>query len=316
MLPKFNSKAFLAPMSGISDPAFRLLCKEQGAGLVVTELTSVDAIIQKEKELKKDNKIITEFVEFSEEERPVSVQLFGNNIDKIVKAAKIVEPYFDIIDFNMGCPAPHITRQMAGAALLQKKEFNEELFTRLVNAVDKPVTLKLRTGPSEGNCYVFREVAKVAENAGVQMIALHARSVKQGYSGEADWDKIKELKELVSIPIVGNGDITSPEKAKEMMDYTGCDYVMIGRGARGNPSIFDQVNDYLRKGSYENDLKKRKSFANKYLSYTDNYNIKFSNIRMQVMQFTKGLRNGSELRLKIGQAKTIDELKELINEEF
>ena len=314
MLPEFNSKAFLAPMSGISDPAFRLLCKEQGAGLVVTELTSVDAIIQKEKELKKDNKKITDFVEFSELERPVSVQLFGNNIDKIVKAAKIVEPYFDIIDFNMGCPAPHITRQMAGAALLQKKEFNEELFTRLVKAVNKPVTLKLRTGPSEGNCYVFREVAKIAEKAGVRMIALHARSVKQGYSGEADWDKIKELKQLVNIPVVGNGDITSPEKAKEMMDYTGCDYVMIGRGARGNPSIFNQVNDYLKNGSYENDLKKRGYFASKYLDYTKKFDIKFSNIRMQVMQFTKGLRNGSELRLKIGQAKTVDELRELIKE--
>ncbi len=314
MLPEFDSKAFLAPMSGISDPAFRLLCKEQGAGLVVTELTSVDAIIQKEKELKKDNKKITDFVEFSELERPVSVQLFGNDIDKIVKAAKIVEPYFDVIDFNMGCPAPHITKQMAGAALLQKKEFNEELFTRLVKAVNKPVTLKLRTGPSDGNCYVFKEVAKVAEKAGVKMIALHARSVKQGYSGEADWDKIKELKELVSIPVVGNGDITSPEKAKEMMDYTGCDYVMIGRGARGNPSIFSQVNDFLKKGSYENDLSKRAGFASKYLDYTEDFDIKFSNVRAQIMQFTKGLRNGSELRLKIGQAKTVDELRELIKE--
>ncbi len=312
-LPEFDGKAFLAPMSGISDPAFRLLCREQGAAMVVTELTNVHAIVEKEKQLAKNGRKIKDFIEYNDLESPVGVQLFGNDIDKVIKAAKIVEPFFDFIDFNMGCPAPHITSQMAGAALLQKKEFNQELFSRLVKAVDKPITLKMRTGPNYSDCFAFKEVARTAVEAGVQMLTLHGRSVKQGYSGKADWDKIKELKEMVDVPVVGNGDIVSPEKAKEMMDYTGCDYVMVGRGARGNPNLFKDINNYLDKGSYEKtNTEEKLYFAKKYLEYSKNYNIKFSNKRMQVMQFTKGLEGGSTLRLNIGRAKDEKELYEII----
>ena len=312
-LPKFKGKAFLAPMSGISDPAFRLLCKKRGASLVVTELTSVHAIIQKEKELAKDGKEINEFVEFSEKERPVSVQLFGNEIDKIVRAAEIVEPFFDIIDFNMGCPAPHITSQMAGAALLQEPEFNDKLFSKLSSAVNKPLTLKMRTGVSNNNCYLFKPIAKLAEDHGFSMVALHGRSVKQGYSGEADWSKIKELKELVNIPVVGNGDITSPELAKKMMQETGCDFVMIGRGARGNPDIFNQVNSYLKKGFYDKEVDNISNFFT-YMDYAKNFDIKFSSMKGQAMQFTKGLKGGSELRLKLGSASSKEELISLFEE--
>lgn len=316
-LPKFRSKAFLAPMAGISDPAFRLLCSENGAGLVVTELTSVHAILAKQKEFEKGEGKITDFIEFSEKERPVSIQLFGNDIKKIVAAAKIVEPYFDMIDFNMGCPAPHITSQMAGAALLQKPDHVEKLFSKLVSSVNKSVSLKLRAGVGNNNCYLWKPIAKTAENCGVSMITLHPRTVKQGYSGKSDWTLIRELRSAVSedIAIVGNGDIKTPEDAKNMMNETGCNYVMIGRGAMGNPHIFEQVNSYLRTGSWKevewND--KRKLFL-KYMKHAEQYNtIKFASKRTQAMQFTKGLEGGAELRAKIGKTKNEEELKKIIS---
>lgn len=312
-LPKFKSKAFFAPMAGVSDAAFRLLCKEQGAGLVVTELTSIHAIVAKEKLLAKENKEITKFIEYSKKEKPISVQLFGSDVNLLGRAAKIVEPYFDIIDYNMGCPAPHITNQMAGAALLQKPELTEKIFTKLVNSTNKPVTLKMRSGVNSSDCYLWKPIAKLAENCGVQMITLHPRTIKQGYSGKSDWNLIKELKETVSIPIVGNGDITSPKDAKKMIDETGCNYVMIGRGAMGNPQIFRQVNEYLKKGKYEETTTQEKiKTLNKYFEYAKKYpTIKFASIRTQAMNFTKGIRGGKEIRGKLGTTTTIQQIQDL-----
>jgi len=312
-IPKFKSKVFLAPMAGITDPAFRLLCSELGAGLVVTELTSVHAIIAKHKEFEKGLEKITDFVEFSEKERPVSVQLFGNEIDKVVAAAKIVEPYFDIIDFNMGCPAPHITSQMAGAALLQKPDHVEKLFSRLVSSVDKPVTLKMRTGVNSSNCYLWKPIAKIAENCGVSMITLHSRTISQGYSGKSDWTLIKKLRSVVGkeVAVVGNGDIKTPEDAKKMFEETDCNYVMIGRGAMGNPHIFSQINSYLQTGSWNKlDTENKKKTFLKYLEISKKYKtITFTSKRTQAMQFTKGIMGGSELRVKISKAKNEDELR-------
>jgi len=312
-LPIFSSNAFLAPMAGISDPAYRLLCKELGAGLVVTELTSVHAIVAKERMLSQDGKQISEFVEFSERERPVSVQLFGSDIPLVCKAARIVEPFFDIIDYNMGCPAPHITNQMAGAALLQKPEHVKEMFTKLVKAVNKPVTLKVRAGISSENCYLYKPIARIAEDCGVEMIALHARTLKQGYSGKADWNLIKELKEYVNIPVVGNGDVNSAEEAVRMMSETGCDYVMIGRGAMGNPFIFREFNEFVAKGTYTKHTPgERVGAFFRYLDYTVLYpTIKFSRIRTQAMQFTYGLRGAPELRQRVGQCNSVDDLKKV-----
>jgi len=313
-LPKFKSKAFLAPMAGISDPAFRLLCSELGAGLVVTELTSVHAILAKHKEFEKGTGKITDFIEFSEKERPVSVQLFGNEIDKVVVAAKIVEPYFDIIDFNMGCPAPHITSQMAGAALLQKPDHVEQLFSKLISSVDKPITLKMRTGINDNNCYLWKPIAKIAENCGISMITLHPRTIKQGYSGKSDWKMIAELRAAVNeqISVVGNGDITTPEDAGRMFEETGCNYVMIGRGAMGNPHIFSQITNHLQSGNWETTSweDKKKTFL-KYLELSKKYKtITFASKRTQAMQFTKGIKGGSELRVKISKTKNEEELKE------
>jgi len=312
-LPHFSSRAFLAPMAGVSDPALRLMCKQMGAGLVVTELTSVNAIVAKQKQLKSQMKDITEFIEFSEKERPLSVQLFGSDIIALEKAAKIVEPFFDIIDYNMGCPAPHITKQMAGGALLQNSSLTQEIFKTLVNSVKCPISLKMRMGVNDSNKLLFKDIAKIAEHEGIQMITLHPRTVSQGYSGHSDWDMIKKLKQTVKIPIVGNGDITSPEIAKKMLDYTGCDYVMIGRGAMGNPFIFEQINDYLEYGKYKKyEINARLDAFVQYIDATSNYNIRFVNIKQQAIRFTKGLVGGSVLRKRLSLANSIDELTELL----
>ncbi|HLC70445.1 MAG TPA: tRNA dihydrouridine synthase DusB [Candidatus Nanoarchaeia archaeon] len=307
-LPIFTSKAFLAPMAGVSDPALRLICKELGAGLVVTEFTNIHAIVAMNKKLPK----ITQFIEYSDAERPLSCQLFGSEIDILAKAVKIVEPYFDIIDYNMGCPAPHITCQMAGAALLQDPELTRKIFRTMVQSTTKPVTLKLRAGLSQPD--KFKIIAKIAEEEGIAMITLHARTLKQGYSGKADWNLIRELKQLVKIPIVGNGDINTPEDAKRMLDETGCDYVMIGRAACRNPFIFTQINEYLATGSYsEITYEQRLNYFFRYLDYARKYpTIRFANIRLQAMNFTKGKEGSKDLRVKIGKVRTINELKEVL----
>ena len=317
MLPKFSSRAFLAPMAGVSDPALRLQCKKMGAGLVVTEFTSIHSIIAKEEQLKENMKTIQEFIEFSEQERPISVQLFGSDLFALEKAATIVEPYFDIIDYNMGCPAPHITQQMAGGALLQEVNLTEQIFKTLVNAVKKPVTLKFRSGVTEASKFLFKDIAEIAEDEGIQMITFHPRTVSQGYSGNADWKLIKELKEISSVPIVGNGDITTPEDAKLMLDETGCDYVMIGRGAMGNPFLFEQINDYLKTGSYkEYSFKDRLDSFFDYLHLTNQYKIKFANIKSQAMRFTKGLKGGAKLRSKITFSKNLEDLQKVMREAY
>jgi len=317
MLPKFSSRAFLAPMAGVSDPALRLQCKKMGAGLVVTEFTNIHSIVAKEKQLKDHMKKITEFIEYSDQERPLSIQLFGSDLSVLEQAAKIVEPYFDIIDYNMGCPAPHITQQMAGGALLQQTNLTQQIFETLVNAVKKPVTLKIRSGVTDASRFLFKEIAEIAEDEGIQMITLHPRTVNQGYSGNADWNLIKELKEISGIPIVGNGDITTPEDAKNMFDETNCDYVMIGRGAMGNPFLFEQINDYLKTNTYtEYSFKDRLDSFFDYLHLTDQYKIKFANLKSQAMRFTKGMNGGSKLRAKITLSTNIKELEQIMTDAY
>ena len=309
-LPKFSSRAFLAPMAGISDPALRLLCKQKGAGLVVTELTSIHSIVAKEAELKKRARGIPDFIEFSEQERPVSVQLFGSDLNILERAAKIVAPYFDIIDYNMGCPAPHITQQMAGGALLQESNLTRRIFRTLVNAVERPVTLKIRCGVTSASRHLFRDIAQIAQDEGVQMVTLHPRTVSQGYSGTADWSLIKELKRLVRIPVVGNGDITAPEDAKNMLEQTGCDYVMVGRGAMGNPLIFEQINEMLEHGRCRARTSgERLETFFEYIHIAKRFRIKFSNIKVQAFKFTRGLPESTKIRSRIAMARTTDDLE-------
>ena len=317
MLPTFSSKAFLAHMAGVSDPALRLQCRQMGAGLVVTEFTNIYSIIAKQKQLAENKKTIQEFIQYSEKERPLSVQLFGSDVLALEKAAKIVEPFFDIIDYNMGCPAPHITKQMAGGALLQEVNLTQQILRTLVNSVKKPVTLKIRSGVTDASKFLFREIAEIAEDEGIQMITLHPRTVSQGYSGHSDWSMIKELKEISRIPIVGNGDILTPEDAKSMLDETNCDYVMVGRGAMGNPFLFEQINDYLKNNSYETySLNDKLDSFFEYLHLTNQYEIKFANIKSQAMRFTKGLRGGSKLRSRITFCNDIAELEKVMKDAY
>ena len=233
------------------------------------------------------------------------------------KAATIVEPYFDIIDYNMGCPAPHITQQMAGGALLQEVNLTQQIFETLVNAVKKPVTLKIRSGVTDASKFLFREIAEIAEDEGIQMITFHPRTVSQGYSGNADWKLIKELKEISNIPVVGNGDITTPEDAKLMLDETGCDYVMIGRGAMGNPFLFEQINDYLKLVHTKNILSKI-DWIHFLIIFILQINIQnqISNIKSQAMRFTKGMKGGSKLRSKITFSKNLEELEKIMKDAY
>ncbi|MBD3209225.1 tRNA-dihydrouridine synthase [Candidatus Woesearchaeota archaeon] len=293
-------KFILAPMAGISDAAFREQCKQYGAALTVTELTSVEGIVRKEQELK-------DVLDVQEGEKP-AIQLFGNDKDTIVKAAKIVEPLASVIDFNIGCPAPHITSQEAGAALLMQPVHLKEILSALVEAVGIPVTAKIRAGPSE-NHLVYKEVALALQDAGVSMITLHPRTVKQGYGGRADWSRIKDLVELLDIPVCGNGDVTTPEDAKKMIYETGCRYVMIGRAAAGNPYLFQQCNDYLKTGSYEKitDEKRKKLFV-EYAYKAESLGIKFSRIKVMAMQVARGFTGAKDLRLRVGVAQDVDEL--------
>ncbi len=302
-LPHFPGKAFLAPMAGISDPALRLICREQGAGLVVTEFTSIHAVVAKEK-------TIRDFVEFSELERPLSIQLFGSDLEKLRRAIEIVEPYFDIIDYNMGCPAPHITEQMACSALLQEPALTRKVFRTMVSATRKPVTVKIRAGVTKPDRW--QEIAQIAVEERISMITFHPRTVKQGYSGKADWGLIQELKQMVPIPVVGNGDIETPEDALQMLQETGCDYVMIGRAAMKDPFIFSQVNQFMAKGSYTetSDQDKMNVFF-RYLAYAQQYpSIRFANIKMQAMNFTRGLSGAKRVREQLMQVRDIGELKE------
>ena len=303
-LPSFPSKAFLAPMAGVSDAALRLLCRELGAGLVVTEFISIHAVNAKSQD-------ITKFIEFSEKERPLSCQLFGSDLEKIKQAIKIVEPYFDIIDFNMGCPAPHITNQMACSALLQEPELTRKIFRTMVQATKKPISVKIRAGITKPDRW--KEIALIAEEEGLSMITFHPRTVKQGYAGKSDWSLIKEMKQLVKIPVCGNGDIETPEDAKRMLDETGCDYVMIGRGAAKNPYLFKQINAYLKYGNYPNILPKTKlKYFFTYLDYAQNYSIKPAQIRMQAMNFSRGCDGGKKLRGDLLGKNTVEEIREVI----
>lgn len=313
-LPRFPGRAFLAPMAGVSDPALRLLCRRRGAGLVVTEFTSVHAIVARERELRGRSRPITDFVQYSDEERPLSVQLFGSDVAALEKAARIVAPHFDVIDYNMGCPAPHITRQMAGGALLQHMGLTRRILRALVGAAgDRPVTLKMRAGVADSDRRAFLGIARAAEDEGVAMITLHPRTVSQGYSGRSDWSLIAELRRAVGVPVVGNGDIATADDARDMIEQTGCDYVMIGRAAMGNPFIFEQVGDLLSRGSYRRyGAADRVAAFFEYAEAAARFRIGIQSVRMQAMRFVRGMPGASSLRPLIAAARGAAEIESVM----
>lgn len=237
-----DNNVILAPMAGVTDLPFRLLCRKMGAGMVCMEMVSAKAIYY-------HNRNTEELLTIHPEERPASLQLFGSDPEILGEmAARIEERPFDILDFNMGCPVPKVVNNREGSALMKNPKLAEKLLTALVKAVKKPVTVKIRKGFDDNSINAV-EIAKIAESCGVSAVAVHGRTRVQYYSGRADWDIIGQVKEAVKIPVIGNGDVDSPEAAKAMLEHTGCDGVMIGRAAQGNPWIFRETVRFLEDGA-------------------------------------------------------------------
>lgn len=238
---ELSSPVILAPMAGVTDLPFRLLCKEQGAGLLCMEMVSAKAIYY-------NNKNTEALMEIREEERPVSLQLFGSDADIMAEMAKRIEERpFDILDINMGCPVPKVVNNGEGSALMKNPALVEEIVRKVSGAIQKPVTVKIRKGFDEAHCNAV-EIAKIAEEAGAAAVAVHGRTREQYYTGKADWDCIRAVKEAVQIPVIGNGDVVDAVSAKALLDATGCDGIMVGRGAQGNPWIFREITTFLETG--------------------------------------------------------------------
>lgn len=236
-----DNNVILAPMAGVTDLPFRLLCREMGAGMVCMEMVSAKAIYY-------NNKNTEELLAVHPKECPASLQLFGSDPEIVAEmAARIEERPFSVLDFNMGCPVPKVVNNGEGSALMKDPELTDKLLTALVKAVKKPVTVKIRKGFDDSSVNAV-EIAKIAESCGVAAVAVHGRTRAQYYSGRADWEIIRRVKEAVKIPVIGNGDVDSPQAAKAMLESTGCDGVMIGRAAQGNPWIFQQTVRYLEDG--------------------------------------------------------------------
>jgi len=237
-----ENNVVLAPMAGVTDLPFRVLCKEQGAGLICMEMVSAKAIYYQ-------NKNTEQLLEIHPEEMPVSLQLFGSDPDIISEMAKRIEERpFSILDLNMGCPVPKVVNNGEGSALMKNPKLAEEILTKLVKAIRKPVTVKIRKGFDEEHANAV-EIARIAEGCGVAAVAVHGRTRQQYYSGRADWDIIAAVKEAVKIPVIGNGDVVDAGSAEALLKHTGCDGVMIGRAAQGNPWIFREVAQYLKTGT-------------------------------------------------------------------
>ena len=301
--PTLKSDVIMAPMAGVTDVAFRLLCKKYGAGLTCTEMISANA-------LARGNKSTLRMIDVVEAEKPRVIQLFGQNRDNLVKAAKFCESKCEVLDFNLGCPAAKIIKQGSGSALLERANRIKEIMEALSSAVKIPVTVKLRLGIRKNKINVVK-IAQICEEAGAKMITVHARTQKQGYTGKADWSWIKKVKQAVSIPVTGNGDVRSVEDYVRMKKETKCDYVMIGRAAVGNPYLFKQIKDYNTKGEYSSREDQIKEFF-EYLELAKKYKINFKNIKFHAQAFTKGMRKAGQLRLKISHCKTVEEIKGLM----
>lgn len=303
-----------APMAGVSDTSYRKIIKEMNPGLIYAEMVSDKAVCF-------DNDKTMKMLIMDEKERPISQQIFGSDLESFVKAAKIVEETMhpDIIDINMGCPVPKVAlKNQAGSALLKSPDKIKNIVSAVVSAVNVPVTVKIRSGWDENNINAV-EVAKICEEAGASAIAIHARTRSQGYSGKANWNIIKDVVDAVSIPVIGNGDVTSPELAKKMLDETGCAGVMIGRGAIGNPWIIKNTVDFLETGSYTEviTIDDRINMMKKHLDMLisdKNERTAILEFRNHLMYYFKYIPNSKETKVKLCQAKTKDEVISILDE--
>lgn len=299
--PKLESKLILAPMHDITNLAFRLMCKKYGASLVCTELLSANAIAR-------GNKSALLSAKTCKNEKPVSAQIFGQNTEMIVKAGKLLEKDFEVIDFNLGCPSCRIMKQGSGGYLLKRPKKIKEIVKSLEESINKPLTIKLRKGVDKKE-----SALEIVENCHdfVSAIVIHPRTVEQGYSGKADWDLIKQIKEKVNCIVIGNGDVVDGKSCKEMLKETRCDYVMIGRAAIGNPFIFKQINHFLKTGKeiFQKKEEKIKDYF-EYIEIAKKYKIfSLKDAKQKAIEFTKGIEKSKELRKKLNKIKSFEVLK-------
>lgn len=307
---ELENNVILAPMAGVTDMPYRILCREQGAGLVCMEMVSAKAILYK-------NKNTQELLKVDDRERPVSLQLFGSDPDIVADiAASLEDGPYDIFDINMGCPVPKIVKNGEGSALMKNPKLVEEILTKLVKAVKKPVTVKFRKG-FDDTCINAVEIAKIAESAGVAAVAVHGRTREQYYSGKADWNIIREVKNAVKIPVIGNGDVFTPQDAKRLVEETGCDGIMVARGAKGNPWIFKQITHYLDTGELlpRPSVEELKAMILRHGQMMLEFKGKLAGMRemrKHVAWYTAGYPNSAALRNDINAVATFEELTELI----
>ena len=311
---ELDNNLILAPMAGVTDLPFRLLCKEQGCGLLYTEMVSAKAILYKNRNTK-------ELLEVREEERPIAVQLFGSDPDIVSDmAAQIEDGPYDIIDINMGCPVPKVVNNGEGSALMKNPKLVEQILSSMVRKLKKPVTVKFRKGFDDSHINAV-EIAKIAEGCGVSAVAVHGRTREQYYSGKADWDIIRQVKEAVKIPVIGNGDIWKPEDARRMMEETGCDGLMIARGAQGNPWLFSRINHYLDTGEIlpEPDREEicRMIMRHARLQVSlKGEEIGMKEMRKHIAWYTAGLPHSAGIRRDSNLVSSLSELEALLQEKL
>lgn len=304
----------LAPMAGITDLPFRLLCKEFGPGLVYTEMVSAKALFYGDEKTKK-------LLNMKNETRPIAVQIFGSDVESMVYATKYLQDKADIIDINMGCPAPKVVKNGDGSKLLLNLDLVEEIVTNIVKVSNIPITVKIRKGWNDENI-VAVEAAKIIEKAGALAITVHGRTREEFYSGKADWNIIKKVKESVNIPVMGNGDVKSPESAIKMFEETNVDGIMIGRASLGEPWIFKYIIDYLKTGKYDNSFPNNDQKLKLIIEHINleveekGEDIGIKEMRKHLSWYIKNLKDASRIREKINTLKTKQEVIDCLKEYF